>query len=182
MNPNGYISPSASNDCRAHYDCWLPAARLLSFTENDVPPNNIEQHVHTPWTCACDKTRCKRGLWAKRIMQRYCCRAPQGLSLCVRCNINKGLHSCGSEIGISGKRHRRETGFLALSYGGSVYLWIISIAPKAIFHKLQLSRDIYISYMTCLSAWLMAYLLNSWSRWVIKHGDTYLRLKFVAIY
>lgn len=104
INSETDISPWTSNDCRAHYDCWLPAARLLSFTENDAPPNNIEQHMHTLTVSVCvhyrDKTICERGLLAKRIMLQHCYPAPQGLSFCGRWNINKGLHSCGSEIGI----------------------------------------------------------------------------------
>lgn len=92
------VSLSSSNDCRAHYDCWLPAAKLLSLMSLQIMSSSMCIHPVSVYVWV--TKLCVRGFWAERIMLQHCCRVPQALSLCVRCNINKGLHSCGSEIGI----------------------------------------------------------------------------------
>lgn len=48
--------------------------QLLSFTDNEVPPNNIEQHMHTPGFSVCVPLRqnCVKEVYGPKESHYHC--------------------------------------------------------------------------------------------------------------
>lgn len=113
--------------------------------------------AYTKCLCVCvhyrDETTCERGLWAKRIMLQRCYAEPQGLSFCGRWNINKGLHSSSSEIGIWKETQKADRLSCVVIWRKPVSMNHLTTPQKPFFIKCSFPKASTFYNINCQSVW-----------------------------
>lgn len=110
--------------------------------------------AHVSWG---NKSMRKGGCGGDGIMLPLCYRLPQGLSSCGRCNINKAFARHRLRDWDLGEKEGRKAILACHMEEASICESSQYPTKKAIFHKMELSRSIHLSYNECLRACLITY-------------------------